>query len=82
MTGSARTGCAGREQHFVRLHLDAGRVEQIPKEARHALLLPAVLETLDRLVTKSKVSYPPADLPDGVLRDGSPPSIPKGPGVP
>ncbi|SDN47365.1 hypothetical protein [Geodermatophilus sp. DSM 45219] len=60
----------GRKQHFVRLHLDAGRVEEVPKEARHALLLPTVLEALGRLVTKLKLSYPPEDLPDGVLRDG------------
>lgn len=62
----------GREQHFVRLHLDAGRVERVPKENRHALLVPAVLEALDRLVTKLKLSPPPAELPDGVLRDGRP----------
>lgn len=60
----------GRKQHFVRLHLDTGRVEQVPREVRHALLLPAVLEALDRLVTKLKLSCPPKDLPDGVLRNG------------
>ena len=57
----------GRKQHFVRLHMDAGRVEEVPKEARSALLLPAVLEALDRLVTKLKLSSPPTELPSGVL---------------
>ncbi len=60
----------GRKQHFVRLHIDAGRVEEVPKEARHALLLPVVLEALDRLVTKLELSSPPEALPDGVLRNG------------
>jgi hypothetical protein len=60
----------GRKQHFVRLHVDAGRVEEVSKEARRALLLPAVLEALDRLVTKLKLSSPPTELPDGVLPDG------------
>ena len=61
----------GRKQHLVRLHLDAGRVEEVPKEARSALLLPAVLEALDRLVTKLELSAPPSELPDGVLPDES-----------
>ncbi|MCU1620598.1 MAG: hypothetical protein JWR41_2604 [Modestobacter sp.] len=60
----------GRKQHFVRLHLDAARVEEVPKEARHALLLPAILEALHRLVRELKLSSPPEVLPDGVLQDG------------
>lgn len=65
---SRRTGCPGREQHLVRPHLDAGRVGGVPEEDRRALLLPAVLEALERLVTKLELSLPPEDLPGGVLR--------------
>ena len=57
----------GRKQHFVPLHVDAGLVEAVAKEERHTLLLPAVLEALDRLVTQLKLARPPAQLPADVL---------------
>ena len=60
----------GRKQHFVRLHLDAGRVAAIAPQDRHTLTLPAVLEALERLVTKLKLASPPERLPDGVLPKG------------
>lgn len=59
----------GRKQHFVRLHIDAGHVEAIPKEDRYTLTLPAVLEALNRLTNKLKLGPPPERLPDGVLPD-------------
>ena len=65
---SRRTGCTGRKQHLVRLHLDAGQVGEVPAEGRRALLLPAVLEALERLVTKLELFLPPEDPPGGVLR--------------
>lgn len=56
----------GRKQHFVRLHVDAARVQAVAKEQRHTLLLPAMLHALDRLVTQLGLARPPAQLPIGV----------------
>ncbi len=57
----------GRKQHFARLHMDPGHAAAVPKDDRRSLALPAVLEALDRLTTKLKLSPPPERLPDGVL---------------
>jgi hypothetical protein len=59
----------GRKQHFVRLHIDAGQVEAVPKENRRSLTVPAVLEALRRLTTELKLDPPPERLPAGVQPD-------------
>lgn len=60
----------GRKQHWVRLHVDAGRAEALAPEERHGLTLPAVFEALDRLVTKLRLDPPPEQLPEGVQSRG------------
>ena len=59
----------GRKHHFVRLHIDAGQVEAVPKENRRNLTVPAVLEALRWLTSELKLDPPPERLPEGVLPD-------------